>query len=243
MIRTAVAGIKKEQKDKFKWRGHEISRIEAFSDAVFAFAITLLIVALEVPESYHELMDNLKSFFPFAICFTLLFNIWYTQNLFFRRFALSDVWTIVLNGMLLFVVLFFVYPLKFLFSVWLLHSKDSGITETNQVVNLFYIYGAAFCVIYLLFFFMYYNAWLKKDELKLSPVELFETRTQLYQNLLFVFVGMLSITCAAFGGKLGLMAGMIYVIIGPFMWIFHARRGKLHRQKFGTTEPALQETE
>ena len=38
-------GSKKQQKDRINWRGHEIVRIEAFSDAVFAFAVTLLSVA------------------------------------------------------------------------------------------------------------------------------------------------------------------------------------------------------
>ena len=37
-------------------RGHVVTRIEAFSDAVFAFAIALLIVALEVPKTYKALM-------------------------------------------------------------------------------------------------------------------------------------------------------------------------------------------
>jgi hypothetical protein len=42
----------------FRWRGGEISRIEGFSDAVFAFAVTLLVVSLEVPETFSELLTS-----------------------------------------------------------------------------------------------------------------------------------------------------------------------------------------
>jgi hypothetical protein len=34
---------------KFRWRSNEISRIEGLSDGVFAFAVTLLVISLEVP--------------------------------------------------------------------------------------------------------------------------------------------------------------------------------------------------
>jgi uncharacterized membrane protein len=42
----------------FRWRSHDISRFEGLSDAVFGFAITLLIVSLEVPRTFDELLGT-----------------------------------------------------------------------------------------------------------------------------------------------------------------------------------------
>ncbi|HYO47944.1 MAG TPA: TMEM175 family protein [Gemmatimonadota bacterium] len=56
----------------FRWRGGEVSRIEGFSDAVFAFAVTLLVVALEVPESFDDLLRTIRGFPTFGVCFALL---------------------------------------------------------------------------------------------------------------------------------------------------------------------------
>jgi uncharacterized membrane protein len=39
-------------------RGREMSRIEGLSDAVFRFEITLLVVSLEVPNTFDELLDR-----------------------------------------------------------------------------------------------------------------------------------------------------------------------------------------
>ena len=53
MIREAL--IKKEpaERDGFRLRGlGEVSRVEALSDGVIAFAITLLVVSLEVPRTF-----------------------------------------------------------------------------------------------------------------------------------------------------------------------------------------------
>jgi uncharacterized membrane protein len=90
----------------FKWRNREVLRIEAFSDAVFAFAVTLLIVSLEVPETFDELLHTMSGFLAFAVSFTLLFQIWYTQFVYFRRYGLQDMYTIIVNAVLLFLVLF-----------------------------------------------------------------------------------------------------------------------------------------
>ena len=102
---------------KFRMRGTgEVSRIEALSDAVFGFAITLLVVSLEVPQTFTELMEAMRGFAAFAISFLLLFVVWLTQYKFFRRYGLNDNFTIWINALLLFVVLFYVYPLKFLWN-------------------------------------------------------------------------------------------------------------------------------
>src|SRR4051794_6390136 len=105
MIRDGLSKKGVGARPGFRWRGSgEIARIEGFSDAVFAFAITLLVVSLEVPRTFTELMGSMRGFVAFAIGFVLLFQIWYAQYVFFRRYGLQDTTTLVLNGALLFVV-------------------------------------------------------------------------------------------------------------------------------------------
>src|SRR6476619_5147325 len=95
-------------------REHESTRIEAFTDAMFAFAATLLVVSLEVPRDFGELLHNLRGFVPFALSFSALYFIWVAHTNVFRRYALGDTYTVIINGILLFTVLFYVYPLKFM---------------------------------------------------------------------------------------------------------------------------------
>src|ERR1700749_4068089 len=118
----AKAAAHLNKKSVIKWRSHEPSRLETFSDAVFAFALTLIIVSVEVPKTFVDLLDMMKGVVSFGICFAFLFNIWNMQNKFFRRFGLTDAYTGALNGILLFVSLIYVYPLKFLTS--LIGSED-----------------------------------------------------------------------------------------------------------------------
>jgi uncharacterized membrane protein len=74
------------------------SRLEGFSDAVFAFAATLLVVSLEVPRDFDALVSELYGFAAFAITFGALVAIWTIHRACYRRYELSDGWTVLFNS-------------------------------------------------------------------------------------------------------------------------------------------------
>ena len=117
MFRAARARHDREVIDGFRQRGLEVTRLENFSDAVFGFALTLLVVSLDVPKTVGDLFETMRGFPAFALCFLFLALIWNSHYKFCRRYGLDDGWTRFLTCVLLFVVLFYIYPLKFLFNI------------------------------------------------------------------------------------------------------------------------------
>ncbi|MEO8512049.1 MAG: TMEM175 family protein [Ignavibacteria bacterium] len=240
MFRKKLADKQSEKsRMHFQWRSHEVLRIEAFSDAVFAFAVTLLIVSLEVPETFDELLHTMSGFLAFAVSFTLLFQIWYTQFIYFRRYGMQDMFTIVVNAVLLFLVLFYVYPLKFLFRILLTigpihHEGAKPIITSEQLPALMIIYGLGFASIYLMFVLMYRHSAKKKDELKLDDKEVFKTRTKMYIYSINVIVPLMTVAAAIIlpENKAG-MSGFIYFLIGPAIMVLYTIRRKQHDKLFG----------
>jgi len=173
--------------DGFRLRGTAMSRVDGFSDVVFGFALTLLVVSLEVPHTYDELHKVLLGVFPFAICFLLFFTIWHAHFRFFRRYGLHDPATIWINCVLLFTVLVYVYPLKFLFTLvaWAPDpGRDSPVfSDPTQVRELVMVYGAGFAAIYLLLAALYTNAWRQRRELDLNPLEITLTLISILDNI------------------------------------------------------------
>src|SRR5260370_27298939 len=189
MLRDKVIDEGIGDNKKFRWRSHEVSRTEGLSDAVFGFAITLLVVSLEVPRTYGELMQTIRGFGAFAISFTLLFIVWYNQYKFFRRYGLQDNVTMLLNGVLLFVVIFYVYPLKFVFT--LVVNLFSGgqaeirlpngtiehmVENADQIAKLLLIFGIGYVAVFGGFVLLYWQAYLQRAMLELNGLGNFRTR-------------------------------------------------------------------
>src|SRR5207253_3716996 len=103
----------------FRMRGRDVTRLESFSDAVFGFALTLLVVSLEVPKNFDQLIETMRGFLAFAVCFAILAMIWNDHYTFYRHFGLQDGFVRALTCVLLFIVLLYVYPLKFLFNLFI----------------------------------------------------------------------------------------------------------------------------
>lgn len=222
----------------FRWRGGEPSRLEALSDTVFGFALTLLVVSLEVPQTFDELLLSIRGFFAFALTFGLLIVIWYEHYTYFRRYGLKDAYVIVWNTVLLFLIVFYVYPLKFLFTLFMTEVLGTGFEVTlpdgavvpmireGQLQQLYVIFGAGWSAVWLVFVLLYCHALQMSKDLNLNPLEAFETRASITENLAATGVGLVSIALALVSATSN-AAGWVYLAMFPLTWAIrrmYARR-------------------
>ena len=74
--------------DGFVHRGRQVTRLEAFVDAAFAFAVTLLVISIDaIPDSRAALVLALKSVPSFAACFAMIAMFWAAHARWSRRVA------------------------------------------------------------------------------------------------------------------------------------------------------------
>ena len=92
-------------------------RVEAFSDGVFAIAITLLILEISVPESGFEhlwkgIADQWPSYLAYATSFLTVGGLWLAHHRIFHLLASADSAVMRLNILLLMLVSFLPFPTK-----------------------------------------------------------------------------------------------------------------------------------
>lgn len=162
----------------FRWRGKGVSRLENLADGVFAFSVTLLVATTAVPQDFDGLMAVVKTFPAFVASFALLMLFWNVHYKFFRRYGLEDLFTRLLNFAILLLVLFSVYPLKFLFTSWL--GGGQGLRDIGELYVVYRVYGAGFAGVWLLYGLLYWHALRQRHQLDLNPVELVLTRLDIW---------------------------------------------------------------
>lgn len=234
MIREQLIKAHPERDGAFRWRGDGVSRIEGLSDAVFGFALTLLVVSLGIPQTFDELVRMIAGFPAFAATFGMLVLVWLAQYRFFRRYGLEDARTIRLNVLLLCIVVFFVYPLKFLFTtfiaLWLgpigyalgieplveqMRVAQRGL-QWAQWPAVMMVFAAAYFALFGVFLLLHRHALRCADALGLDAVERFETRVTITENRVNMAIAATSVAVTllvAYG--LGLPAAFMGIVGGP----------------------------
>lgn len=104
----------RHQDPRIKYRGENASRLDNLTDAVFGIAITLLIFNLANPNSFEDLLTFTKTLPAFLISISFVILIWNEHVAFSEMYTLNDTKLTILNTVFIALVIFYVYPLRFL---------------------------------------------------------------------------------------------------------------------------------
>jgi len=111
------------------------SRVEAFSDGVFAIAITLLVLTIAQPDNYKDLSHQLAARWPslaaYVVSFAVIGIMWLNHHSLFGSFERIDRGLFYLNLLLLLTITFLPYPTGVL-------GKSLALGEGTRTAAVFY---------------------------------------------------------------------------------------------------------
>lgn len=205
-------------KDGYRLRGESMTRIEVFSDAAFAFAVTMLVISLStIPQNYDELITAIHRIPSFAASFAVMMLIWITHRRWCQRFGLDDGVSTFLTLALIFVVLVYVYPLKLIMDLmfyafsqrWF--PTDFQVSSTDQVAVLVAVFSVGFFLIALIQWCLYLRAASKAEDLCLSQLEDLLVRKELLVWMVLAVLALLvALMAFIFRSSFGYLAGLAY---------------------------------
>lgn len=220
---------------RISYRGATASRLDNLTDAVFGIAITLLIFNLSNPNSFEDLLTFTKTLPAFLISISFIMLIWYEHMEFSEVYSLNDSRLTLLNTAFIALVIFYVYPLRFLtlFLTNFFFQTDIEVSISgNQVPQLMMYYGFVAFALYFVLYLFYARVLQIQSDLELNPFELLYTRLQKKRQFIMFIVPLCSIAITwllqfysvALASILG---GMTYIAYTPLMlWWFKKYKKK-----------------
>src|SRR5438445_7844738 len=185
----------------FRLRGMEMTRLETFIDAAFAFAISMLVIAAQqIPDTIQARLAALKNVPTFICSIAVLGIYWRGHWLWSRRYGLEDGVSILISWMMIVTMLIFIYPLKAIFgAMWNFLSNGqlgqpfSLHTTEAQARTIFAIYALGLIAISAEILLLNFRAWQLREPLRLNARERFMTRGELTGWSIPVGVGIVSL--------------------------------------------------
>jgi uncharacterized membrane protein len=187
----------------FRLRGLEMTRLETFIDAAFAFAVTVMVIGAErMPDNITALLDAFKNVPAFLASVAVLGIFWRGHWLWSRRYGLEDTVSILISWALLATILIYIYPLKAIFgSMFYLvtHSqlgRPIGLRAESEGRALFAIYAIGFAALAAEILLLYLRAWTLRGPLALNERERFLTRAEISGWAIPFAVGIVALVLA-----------------------------------------------
>lgn len=187
----------------FRLRGMQMTRLETFMDAAFAFAISMLVIAAnQVPDDIDALLGAFKNVPAFVASIVVLGIFWRGHWTWSRRYGLEDGTSILISWAMLVTILIYIYPLKAVFgSMWWLLSDGRlghalGLKTDAQARSLFAIFAIGFTAIVLEILLLNLRAWQLREPLRLNEREKLLTRDDIAGWSIPVCVGIVSLVLA-----------------------------------------------
>src|SRR6202045_4662040 len=185
----------------FRLRGMQMTRLETFIDAAFAFAISMLVIAAQqIPDNIQALLAAFKNVPTFVCSIAVLGIYWRGHWLWSRRYGLEDSVSILISWAMIVTILIFIYPLKAIFgAMWFLISSGqvgqpfSLHTTESEVRTIFAIYALGLIAISAEILLLYLRAWQLREPLRLNARERLMTRGELTGWCIPVSVGFASL--------------------------------------------------
>lgn len=222
---------------RINYRGENGSRLENLTDAVFGIAITLLIFNLSNPNSFSDLLTFTKTLPAFMISISFILLIWNEHLDFSEIYTLNDTRLTILNTLFISLVIFYVYPLRFLtlFLTNAFFNTDIDVKiQGDQVPYLMIYYGFIAFALYFVMFLFYWRANEVKSELQLNDFEIFYTKSQRTRLLIMFSVPLLSIVLTVIVNQFSfvwasVVGGVTYFLYTPLIIVwnnYHQKRSK-----------------
>ncbi len=211
----------------FRMRGAEMTRIEVFVDAAFAFAVTMLVISFDaIPNTFDEMVIAIKMIPAFIVAVAQLVWLWQTHTTWSQRYGLDDGPTVWLSALLLVVVLIYIYPMRVMLEgmfAWLTNGylpTSFELRDLEELRFMFAFLGVAFAALCLSFVLMYRYALRRSGELLLNAVEQSRTRRVIWIWSGCMCVSFLLVIAALLMPRPQVpFAGFTMLLIG--IWIFY----------------------
>lgn len=194
------------------------ARVDAFVDAAFAFAVTLLLIAGQPPASLDGLLTALGRLPAFLGSFALIAMFWLAHRDYSRFVRVRGSWSTALSLALVFVVLIYVFPLRLLVesAMYFLSGgrlPGAGLLDSfDDLRTLYTVYGAGFAVLAGILALLFAGV---RGARAVGPSAEQSSREWTWTYVLVTACGLLSVAAAQWGPleSAPWLPGVLYMLI------------------------------